>query len=348
MISFAELSKQWSNTVLYGYKYSYKVEVCCALKHLVNYFGDRDCESIKGLDVELFLKKETENINPNTGKPFSRRTLNDHIDIGNVIYEFALDNEIINCRNPFQKKRKKIPKSAPANERVPIDETQKKYVLSVYNRTQIASLIMLYCGLRRGEIIPLEWSDIDFVNKQIAVTKSVEQINSNHFSVKAHTKNGKDRYITIPDILLPYLKIEKFNAGGRKLVYTQNNGEMHTVSSWNSSWNSYQKQLNYRYYSDFMKKIGQEPIGYTSPQGIPQMLDKFTAHQLRHTYCTTLYFAGVDLPTAAKLMGHSNIKVTLEIYTHLDEKHKKINIDKYNQYVANDNVNQFINLSQCL
>lgn len=348
MISFAELSNKWSNTVLYGYKYSYKTEVSCALKHLNNYFGERDCESIKGLDVEQFLKYESETINPNTGKPFSRRILNDHIDVGNTIYEFALDNDIINCRNPFQRKRKKIPKSAPANERIPIDDTQKQYVLSVYSRTQIAALIMLYCGLRRGEIIPLEWSDIDFINKKIAVTKSVEKINSNHFSVKAHTKNGKDRYVSIPDVLIPYLKIEKFNSGGKKLIYTQKNGEMHTVSSWKSSWDSYQKQLNYHCYCDLMKKMGREPKGVTAPSGIPQMLERFTAHQLRHTYCTTLYFAGVDLPTASQLMGHSNVKITLEIYTHLDEKHKKLNIDKYNQYIANDQVNQFINLSQCL
>ena len=194
MISFAELSNTWSNTVLCGYKYTYQIEVNCALKHLNNYFGARDCEKIKGLDVEKFLVFESEIVNPNTGKPFSKRVLNDHVDVGNTIYEFGLDNDIIHCRNPFQRKRKKIPKSATANERVPIDDTQKQYILNVYHRSQIAALIMLFCGLRRGEIIPLEWNDIDFVTKQIAVTKSAERVDANHFVVKAHTKNGKDRY----------------------------------------------------------------------------------------------------------------------------------------------------------
>ena len=116
MISFAELSNTWSNTVLCGYKYTYQIEVNCALKHLNNYFGARDCEKIKGLDVEKFLVFESEIVNPNTGKPFSKRVLNDHVDVGNTIYEFGLDNDIIRCRNPFQRKRKKIPKSATANE----------------------------------------------------------------------------------------------------------------------------------------------------------------------------------------------------------------------------------------
>ena len=95
MISFAELSSTWSNTVLCGYKYTYQIEVNCALKHLNNYFGARDCEKIKGLDVEKFLVFESEIVNPNTGKPFSKRVLNDHVDVGNTIYEFGLDNDII-------------------------------------------------------------------------------------------------------------------------------------------------------------------------------------------------------------------------------------------------------------
>ena len=44
----------------------------------------------------------------------------------------------------------------------------------------------------------------------------------------------------------------------------------------------------------------------------------FTAHTLRHTYATTLYYAGVDVKTAQYLLGHKNITVTLEIYTHLE------------------------------
>ena len=46
-----------------------------------------------------------------------------------------------------------------------------------------------------GFLIALEWSDIDLIGKQIAVIKSAERINSNAFTVTAHTKNGKDRYL---------------------------------------------------------------------------------------------------------------------------------------------------------
>lgn len=95
-----------------------------------------------------------------------------------------------------------------------------------------------------------------------------------------------------------------------------------------------------------MKTLGRTPKAYNAPTGIPQLLDKFTAHQLRHTYCTMLYLAGVDILTASKLMGHSDVKITLEIYTHLDEKYKRLNIEKFNNYIANDTTNQVIDIQK--
>ncbi len=93
-----------------------------------------------------------------------------------------------------------------------------------------------------------------------------------------------------------------------------------------------------------MKQQEITPKPYNAPTGIPVLVDPFTAHQLRHTYCTMLYLAGVDLKTASKLMGHSDVKITLDIYTHLDEKYKRLNIDKFNNYIAKDTTNQIFDI----
>ena len=95
-----------------------------------------------------------------------------------------------------------------------------------------------------------------------------------------------------------------------------------------------------------MKKMGRTPKAFNAPSGIPELMDRFTAHQLRHTYCTMLYLAGVDILTASKLMGHSDVKITLEIYTHLDEKYKRLNIDKFNKFIAGDTANQIISIDK--
>ena len=348
MKNFEELAFEWYDTICFSDKYAYRTEKMNAIKHLVSFFGKMNCEAIKSADVDRFIKYESEHLNPNNGKPYSKKIMIDHISIGNNIFEYALDNEMIDCRNPFQRKRKRIPKNAPVHQRTPIEDTHKELILRVYHQAQVAAVIMLYCGLRRGELIALEWSDIDLFGKQIAVIKSAERINSNAFTVTAHTKNGKDRYIPIPDNIIPFLKLERFNSCGKTLVCSQKCGKMHTESSWKRMWDSYQSRLNYQHYCDTMRQLGRTPQGYTSPTGIPQILDRFTAHQLRHTYCTMLYHAGVDLKSASQLMGHSDIKITLEIYTHLDEKFKKINIDKFNRYIANDKTNQVYNLAQVL
>lgn len=342
-MKFCEIANLWLDNESYGKDYTYQNELKSAVKHLNRYFEGILCEDIKGLNVEQFIRFNYEHNNPNTNKPFSKRLLSDLISVGYRIFEFALDNELIcNIRNPFSGKKKKIPKAAPVTERTAIDEFQKSLVLSVPNRTQIAALIMLYCGLRKGEIIALKWSDIDFNRKIISVTKSAVRMDSNNYKITLHIKNGKDRYIPIPDNLLPYLKIAKFTSKSEYVYPQKNSKKIQTVTSWQKAWNSYITHLNYKQYSDTCKAFGQVPKAFNSPSGIPQVLERFTAHQLRHTYCTMLYMAGVDILTTSKLLGHSSIQITLEIYTHLDEKYKALNISKFNDYINNDNSNIII------
>ena len=59
----------------------------------------------------------------------------------------------------------------------------------------------------------------------------------------------------------------------------------------------------------------------------------------RHTYATTLYRAGVDLRTAQKLMGHSSIQVTADIYTHLEQEDSLHVADKLNEYLSGKSEN---------
>ena len=65
------------------------------------------------------------------------------------------------------------------------------------------------------------------------------------------------------------------------------------------------------------------------------VIEGFSAHQLRHTYASMLYMAGVDVVTAKELMGHADVQTTLEIYTHLSKSHKVKEISKLDEYLAN-------------
>ena len=71
-----------------------------------------------------------------------------------------------------------------------------------------------------------------------------------------------------------------------------------------------------------------------SPKKIPFTINKFTLHCLRHTFCTMMYEAEVDLLTAQQQMGHSDVKTTLSIYTHLQEQKRQSNFSKINEYIS--------------
>ena len=85
-------------------------------------------------------------------------------------------------------------------------------------------------------------------------------------------------------------------------------------------------------YGDFGCAI-QQPRSKYDPRGVPMVIETFTAHQLRHTYATLLYEAGVDVLTAQRLLGHAKPQTTLDIYTHLREKEADTQIAKFNEYL---------------
>ena len=111
-----------------------------------------------------------------------------------------------------------------------------------------------------------------------------------------------------------------------------------TEGAWRRMWESYMNLLNERY-GNFgidhttLKKNGERKSRF-APGGLPTRIDTFTPHQLRHTYASMLYKAGVDVLTAKDQLGHSDIKTTLNIYTHLDSIYKLHSMAKLDDYLS--------------
>jgi integrase len=102
-------------------------------------------------------------------------------------------------------------------------------------------------------------------------------------------------------------------------------------------WQSYMGELN--------RVHGVAPRGKRSkfdPAGTPITIDVFTPHQLRHTYATMLYSAGVDVLTAREQIGHADVQTTLGIYTHLSREHKQKNMAKLDDFLS-DGRNSVVN-----
>lgn len=149
----------------------------------------------------------------------------------------------------------------------------------------------LKTGMRKGELLNLEWNDIDFNRRKIKI-RAKEQW---------HPKTS-EREMPISNSLLSLLtELKKKRRKDTDLVFHNGDGKLIPK-------NKLRKQL----------------MRITKKCGFP---DVTKLHSLRHTFASQLVMAGVDLPTVKKLMGHANIETTM-IYAHLAPDHLVDAVDK--------------------
>ncbi len=240
------------------------------------------------------------------------------------IFDYAIENRILDY-NPAL--AIKLPKSHESEGRRALTPEEQGWIVNTPHRAQTAAMLMMYAGLRRGEVIPLTWNDVDLTAKTIRVNKSVEVI-GNKFAVKAGAKTeAGNRIVYIPQILADYLAALPRNS---LLLCSSAKGDFLTPSGWRRMWESYLCDLNLKY--------GVEPLQGKrhkyAPQKAEVTIPHITPHWLRHTFATLLYLSGVDVLTAKEQLGHTDIKTTLEIYTHLDKTHKRKSGDKLDEYIS--------------
>ena len=212
------------------------------------------------------------------------------------------------------------PAGAAPEPRDPLTEAQQRWIRETPHAAQRAAMLLLYSGLRRSEATALTWADIDLDDATITVNKGYD---FRAKKVKITKTPAGVRVVSIPKVLVDYLRTQQ---DGCFYVLHNHKGQQMTEQGWKRLWESYMRDLNVKYGYD-----GQQ--NKNRPGGLPMRIDTFTPHQLRHTFCTLMYFAGVDVMTARDQMGHKDISVTLGIYTALDKKFKKKKINRLDTYL---------------
>lgn len=246
------------------------------------------------------------------------------------ILDLAMQNDLV-YRNVFEKI--KVP-HVDAEERQPITEEQRELILNTWegHRMGVPALIMLYCGLRRGELLALLWTDIDFKAKTLSVSKAADMPTNATTVKKPKTKAGT-RLVPIPDAIMPALLRARREAISMYVCPAMRTGDIMSAQAYTEAWSSYMHYLN-------LCAGGRDKVRTKNENGkvcfIPavQAMEPFSAHQLRHSYATMLYDADVDVKTAQKLLGHADFSVTMKIYTHLSTEKESAGIEKLNQHVT--------------
>lgn len=209
-----------------------------------------------------------------------------------------------------------LPETVKRSRR-PLTKEERRHILALA-QTHPAGLwvlTILYTGLRPGETAALLWKDIDFVRNEIHVYKAVE----------SGTRTIKDPKTPagVRDIpMRQELRDRLYAAQGPALspVFPSANGGVRSANSLRRLWTAFARDLDLR----MGAKVKNGQIVRHA------LADDLTPYCLRHTFCTDLQRAGVPINVAKELMGHANISVTANIYTHRDQKVLHNNMNKLN------------------
>jgi integrase len=188
----------------------------------------------------------------------------------------------------------KVVESFSAEEQKRIEQA----VLKDKRPKMIGLILCLYTGLRIGELLALEWRDIDFINCELSVTKTCydgkdEFGNFGRIIGTPKTETSR-RTIPLPKQIIPLLKEAK-----------KNNNSKYVVGDGNKliSVRSYQRSFEL-----LLKK---------------QKISHHGFHALRHTFATRAIECGMDVKTLSEILGHKNPTITLNRYVHSFMTHKK-------------------------
>lgn len=283
MMSF----EKWAREAVSAYKAGIKDETRNAILYRLNScvfpeIGQYPIESIKPLQLQRIM-------NDQAGKSKSHVTkLRQDLTF---IFEKALDNKMI-LENPARNLQ--LPTYTDNKRRSLTDKERQHYLLvSKKDPRFVLFDLMLYCGCRPKEAIEVMGMDI----------QKIDGYNMLH--IRGTKTANSDRFVPIPDQLYPRIrKTPKFE----HVALTQA-GRPFNATAYKRLSNRLRREMNISMGCKLYRNRLIPPY---------PLADDFVPYFFRHTYCTDLARKGVDIRTAQKLMGHADIKMTANIYTHVD------------------------------
>lgn len=320
-VTFAEYAAEWVPT--YKTRCSKRTYNACAalVNNAIDQIGDLRMREITKTDIQKLF---------NRLNGMSASHIKKYCGTINSIFETAVQDGVI-LRNPcFATER---PKGAEGTHRAITDEERQLIHDSIGGHDMaIGAMVMLYAGLRRGEVLALRSSDIDLESRRINVSEAVSFESNQPIVGDPKTKSGV-RSIPVFSPLDPVLK----DASG--YILQRQTGELMSLSAFDKKWSSYKTFMETKINRCHKRWYGQTKAHkkILAEGGKLPPWREFTVrpHDLRHSFATMLYDAGVDLKTAIRWMGHKDEKMIMKIYAHLTAEREKRSENQVAGYVEN-------------
>ena len=286
----------------------------------------RTKETIKAMEKCDLLKKNIDEVSTdelqmylNSLRHYSQNTIKKYIDQLNQAFKYAqnkgyiIQNPMFDIIKPKSNKKKKDVRALEIEEQqmltdyllnVPIQDEPNKNIF----------LLQMFMGLRIGEALALQTSDINLHKNIITISKTLTTDKNRKVIMGDTTKTyAGQRQIPIPDSLLDTVKNQMRLAENHKdkLLFVDKN-------------NYY---LSPRNANTLLQKIAKR-LG----------IENISSHSLRHTYGTRCIESGMRAVTVQRLMGHTDISITLNTYTSILNKFKEQELEKVNEYYLNNDI----------
>ncbi|MFB0958957.1 MAG: tyrosine-type recombinase/integrase [Clostridiaceae bacterium] len=268
-------------------------------KDIINYLGKSKVRDLTPLEIEFFYRKLAKD-----------RSLSDNTIIKvhryfKMTLDYAVRNRII-PGNPAEFVELKKYKKAPIKV---WDASKINDYLDSLKDSHLYYIIFLAAttGLRLGELLALEWADVDLKEGFISVSKSVYRLNGQTLVKQTPKTKSSVRLVPILPETVNLLKSIPIRIGAPILNY---NG-----THWNPK--------------NVSKYFKHELIAHDLP------IIRF--HDLRHTYATLMLKAGANDLVVSKILGHSSVAFTKDVYTHPDVIYQKKELMKAAKFLRKGN-----------
>ena len=266
----------------------YQKEILWRLeKHVCDTIGSRPIKSIKPVELQAILSNQAGMSESHIKKLYQEIQF---------VFGKAYKNQLI-AQDPSEDLIR--PKGYKSSRRS-ITDHEREHLLKVCDQDPRFNyfLLMLFCGCRSKEARNIQGMDI----------QTVDGVHVLH--IRGTKTANSDRFVPLPDYLYTRIrKTPKFD-----YVVTTQAGTQFDKTSY--------RRLVERLVREMNISMGCKTYRNKLVEPLPLASD-FVPYMLRHTYCTDLQKKGVDVRTAQYLMGHADISITANIYTHIDMEQVK-------------------------
>jgi len=294
-------------------------------------FGKLKVSSVRKSDVKLYYKYLHEECD------FAVGTIQLYQNLIYPSFQMAVDDDIIR-KNPCMGCMKDYPRGSLGSNKEALTIAEQGEVLRfarnsvIYEKYYVLLAFLLSTGLRISEAIGITWDDIHLdegyvdVNHQI-IYRKINGVSKHRVHLP---KNGCSRIVPLQADMILLLKKYK---NATYLTSRMSEFEVEGLQNFvflNKELRPYTPNTLTRMFHELVEAQNREMDGEDDTVLLPQ----FSAHVLRHTYCTRMAENGCDIKVLQEIMGHKNIKITMQVYNHSSEERALKEVQRIGSVIA--------------